>query len=182
MSAFSPSSSSNTIAACSPTKWPRASTIPAIGPSKAPSPASSKIIFAPSSACPSAPQDSPAIPPCSISSANSPNPPKSSPSPTPTSTSTASPLAPAANSATSLSAPPPPNASPFASPNSPPSSTAPTSASTPPSLPPPPSAPELHYEQSNLSASVGVRICDKGILKTSIPDEHRILSDLQCGA
>src|SRR6266436_946891 len=172
MSAFLPSSSSSTMAVSSLTKWPRASTIPAIGLSKARSPASSRIISAQSSASPWAPRDSPAIPPCSISSANSPNPPKSSPSPTPTSISTANPPAPAANSATSPSAPPRPNASPSASPNSPPSSTAPTSASTPPSPPPPPSAPELHYQQSNLSASVGVRICDTGILKTSTPDER----------
>src|SRR6267143_4860420 len=143
MSVSSPSSSSNTMAISLPTKWLPAFIIPATGPSSAPSPASLNTISALSSACPSAQQVSPAIPPWSISSGNSPNPQKSSPSPTPTSTSTESPPAPAANSATSPSALPPPNASPSAFPNSPPSSIGPTSASTPFSPPPLPFAPDF---------------------------------------
>jgi len=88
---------------------------------------------------------------------NSPNPPKSSPSPTPTSISTEN-------------LPDPPQIGPRHPPCRFPRAPRPsplelpaffhclTSASTRPSLPPPPSAPELHYEQSNLSASVGAEL------------------------
>jgi len=41
---------------------------------------------------------------------------------------------------------------------------------------------DLSGHHSFQSASVGVRICDMGILKTNILNERIVLSDLQCVA